>query len=351
MKFQRFRALATLVSSALILSSCMLLPGTFTSELELHRDGTFTYRYDGEIYLTAMSQLAEAGSGLGSDDEESEFIPQPCYVEEEWVEDDMAEAAAEAAEEAIDEVEDATDAAEEADEESENTETTVGIAVAVADEDENFEDDYAFEERECTEEEIADQREAYDARVEAKRKEAEQQAAIMALFFGGLDPSDPEAADELVKRLQRQRGWKTVENKGEGLFEVSYEITANMGHDFVFPTFERFPLNNFILTAAVREPNTIRIDAPGFAVQGGNGPLGGMMSGMIGVMQIMGDEEDKDAIESLPELDGTFALITDGRILANNTDEGPEEVDGMQRLEWVITPRTQIAPMALIALD
>lgn len=315
------RGVAALVGAVFLLTGCMLVPGKFTSELELYRDGRFTYRYNGEIYLMAMSQLAEAGAMFGENGE-SEFIAQPCYVDSAEVEEAVAELSLfpgdpEEDEEAIDDDDDAP----------------------------------LLKERDCTEDELAEQREEYEQQQARKRKQAEQQAQVMDLFFGGLDPSDPASADELVKRLKRQRGWKNVEHLGDGKFNVEFELSGSMSHDFVFPTFERFPMNNFLLTAAVREPNTVRIDAPGFAVQGGEGPMGGMMSGMIGMMQIFGDEEDQDMAQAVPELDGTFAIITDGRILANNTDEGPSEVDGKQRIEWVVTPRTRTAPMALIGLD
>lgn len=336
-------AVALLAAMALVLTGCMLVPGKFTSELELQRDGRFTYRYDGEIYLMAMSQLAEAGQRFG-DSDDKEFVAQPCY-EDDWDEDEDEKAPT----------------IEEAPAELAARSSLLPATVAV-DPDEEYEaeapveedDDWVLKERDCTEDELAEQRADYDERMERKKKQAEQQAQMMNLFFGGLDPSDPDSADELVKRLKRQRGWKNVENLGNGKFLVSFELSGAMGHDFVFPTFERFPMNNFLLTAAIRDPNTVRIDAPGFAVQGGEGPMGGMMSGMLGVMQIFGDDKEKDAAEDFPELDGTFAIITDGRILANNTDEGPAEVEGrpgMQRLEWVINPRTRSAPMALIALD
>ena len=338
MNIKRMSAIATLAAAALLMTGCMLVPGKFTSELELQRGGAFTYRYDGEIYLMAMSQLAEASARMG-EDEEDEFIEQPCYEEEEWTAEDEA---IEAAEEAIELNRAASVAPSFIDpEEAEAAEDAVAI---------EFEE-YGFKERECTAEEIAEQRQDYEDRKERKRKEAEQQAQLMALLFGDLDPSNPDSADELVKRLKRQRGWKQVEHMGNGKFNVSFEISGTMGHDFVFPTFERFPMNNWIMTAAVREPRTVRIDAPGFAVQGGSGPMGGMMSGMVGVMQIFGDAEDKEKMEDFPELEGTFTIITDGRILANNTDEGPEDIEGKQRLVWDVTPRTRNAPMALIALD
>ena len=349
---KRFGAVVALAAGLIVLAGCMLVPGKFTSELILHKDGRFTYRYDGEIYLLAMSELAEAGNsfGPGGDDDE-EFIAQPCYEDEFDEMEDVEEAE-------LSFFQDGADGDDDGVTRPAVVIATIPVPDDAAEEDEaevvvdDYEDDYVIKERECTTEELAEQREVYDERMERARKQKEQQAQLMNLFFGGIDPSDPAAADELVKRLKRQRGWKSVVHKGKGLFEVSFEITSTMGHDFVFPTFERFPLNNFILTAAIRDPGSVRIDAPGFAVQGGTGPMGGMMSGMVGAMQIFGDDEEAEAAQSFPELEGTFTLVTDGAILANNTDEGPEQdADGMQRLSWKITPRTRTAPMALIGLD
>jgi hypothetical protein len=51
-------------------------------------------------------------------------------------------------------------------------------------------------------------------------------------------------------------------------------------------------------------------------------------------------------------LDGTFTVRTAPgmRILANNTDEGPEAASpGGEMLRWTISPRTTQAPTALIA--
>ncbi|MXP09146.1 hypothetical protein [Pseudoblastomonas halimionae] len=348
---KRFGALAALAAGFVVLAGCMMVPGKFASELILHKDGRFTYRYDGEIYLLAMSELAEAGDSFGGGgDDDDEFVAQPCFEDDFGEEMDESELSGFQDQTTDDDVPVVTVRIPDPDTTEEDPDEDVMVEVVVEDGDED--EDYGLQERECTTEELAEQREAFDERMERAAKRKEQQAQMMNLFFGGIDPSDPDAADELVKRLERQRGWKSVVHKGNGLFEVSFEITSVMGHDFVFPTFERFPLNNFILTAAVREPGRLRIDAPGFAVQGGTGPMGGVMSGMVGAMQIFGDDEEAEAAESFPELDGTFTLVTDGAILANNTDEGPEEdADGMQRLSWTITPRTRTAPMALIGLD
>jgi len=52
----------------------------------------------------------------------------------------------------------------------------------------------------------------------------------------------------------------------------------------------------------------------------------------------------------IPEIDGTFRIVTDGEILANNTENGPQAGPGGKVLEWRITKRTTAPPMALVRL-
>ena len=60
--------------------------------------------------------------------------------------------------------------------------------------------------------------------------------------------------------------------------------------------------------------------------------------------------EEAKKIPDFPQVDGRFVLTTDGEILANNTDEGPKVGPTGKRLEWKITPRDKVGPMALIGL-
>ena len=76
------------------------------------------------------------------------------------------------------------------------------------------------------------------------------------------------------------------------------------------------------------------------------GPFQGMMAGM-GQASAAGGEPGPN----LPELDGTFTLVTDGEILANNTDEGPAQTAAGKTLEWKVNARTTAAPTALIRLS
>ena len=278
----KFRAAALASVGTLLLSGCLLSPGQFDSELALMKDGRFTYSYDGEIQMLALSQLAQMGG-----DAEDEFAAQ-CR-------------------------------------------------------------DDAFEERECTAAEVAEQKSEWDADAEERRAERDRKAKQMGALVGGIDPSDPKAAEELVRILQRQRGWNAVEYLGNGLFDVDFAIAGRLTHDFTFPTIEKLPINTSFVTVILRDDNQIRVDAPAFVGEGDSASaLGGFPLAAVAAMS-KGDSPDK-----MPEVvtpNGRFSIVTDGTILANNTDEGPQPHVGGQILTWEIGPRSEQAPTALIDLD
>lgn len=294
----RLRGAAILAGLSLALTGCFITPGKFTSELAITGPDSFTFSYDGEIFFLGLSKLAQIGAGL-----DDTFTPSECFDEE------------------------------------------------------------TFETRDCTEEELGGQRAEWEAgaaeRIEAKKKEAAQMAAIM----GGIDPSDPKAADELVKLLQRQKGWERVVHKGDGVFDVSYRAAGTLGHDFLFPTIEGFPATNPFVQMIQRKGGQVRINAPGFAAQNGDaGSMGGLgsmmgMGSLAGLAAMGAASETNDngpgeaTLPGVPMIDGTFTVraAPGMRILANNTDEGPQAGTAGEVLVWQITPRTSQAPTALIA--
>lgn len=283
----RWRTVAA-ATLALALSGCLVSPGTFQAALDLRRDGQFTFTYDGEIYLLALSQLAAMSNTAEAG---GEFAEQPCY------------------------------------------------------------DDESLEGRACTEDEVAEQRRAWDEQAASRKADAEREAEQMKAMLGGIDPADPAAAEELAERLRRQEGWKRVEYRGEGRFQVEFALTSRIGHDFSFPTLERFPMANSFVTANLRQGNAVRVEAPGFAPQGAGNPFQSLMAGMAGSLNTrLASEDSGSGMPPIPEVKGTFRVVTDGRILANNTDEGPQAGVGGQVLSWEINRRTQAPPMALIQL-
>lgn len=266
-----------------LLAGCLLSPGKFTSQLELMKNGSFTYSYKGEIQMLALSKLSEMGSKS-----DEPFEAKDCY------------------------------------------------------------EDDGFETRDCTEEEIDAQKAEWEADADNRRMKRDEEAAQMKMLMGGLDPTDPEAAEEFAAQLSRQKGWNSVTNRGEGLFDVDFSISGQLSHDFAFPTIEKLPIGSSFVTVTLRKDGKLRIDAPGFAAQGAGNPMQGMMGGMMGMASAKEGGSDKVPNLVLPE--GTFTIITDGQILANNTDEGPGSHAKGQVLVWKITPRSEQAPTALINL-
>lgn len=291
----RLRAAAVLAGFALALSGCFMSPGKFTSELALTEPDTFTFSYEGEIFFLTLSKLAMMGATT-----EEAFTPSECYDEE------------------------------------------------------------TYEARECTAEELDAQRADWEAGAEERAAKAKKDAEMMKAVMGGIDPTDPKATEEMVRLLERQKGWNRVVHKGDGLFEVSYSVSGTLGHDFMFPTIEGFPATNPFVQMILRDGGQARVNAPAFVFQNGDNPMGAMMGGMgsLAGLAAMGAAEEgaegatpAEQIPGVPTLDGTFTIRTAPgmRILANNTDEGPEAAPGGgELLRWTISPRTTQAPTALI---
>lgn len=282
-------ATALLASLSLLLTGCFITPGKFTSELVLLGQDRFTFTYDGEIFFVGLSDLAAMGAGS------DEFVATDCYDED------------------------------------------------------------TFEERECTEEEIAQQRSDWDASAEMRAAEAQQQAEQMSIIMGGIDPNDPEASAELVALLLRQKGWERVVDKGDGVFDVRYSVEGELSHDFMFPVIEGFPTMNPFVQMILRDGNIVRINAPGFAAGNEANPMAGMMGGMGGMAGLAGmsamEADEGEEMPNVPTIEGTFTIVTNGSIRANNTDEGPASTANGETLTWEISPRTTQAPTALIDMS
>ncbi|KPL67181.1 hypothetical protein SZ64_03165 [Erythrobacter sp. SG61-1L] len=209
-----------------------------------------------------------------------------------------------------------------------------------------YNDDY--EERACTAEDIRQQREEWDAQQASKKEEDSRNAKAFGTLFGGIDPTDPAAAEDLAASLRRQHGWNSVEYKGDGLYLVDFSVTSKLAHDFTFPVLEGSALTNNFVIANLRDGGVVRVDAPGFAVQSSSPSSS---SGLLQAASLYGtDGSPPDGAPKIPELNGTFTITTDAAILANNTDEGPQASPKGQQLVWKISRRTTNAPMALIQI-
>jgi len=220
--------------------------------------------------------------------------------------------------------------------------------------------DGSFDKRECSANEIAGQRARWEQGSQMRAAEEQKKAEQMSAIMGGIDPTDPEAVAKFTELLLRQKGWKRVEDKGNGVFDVSYSLTGKLTHDFMFPLIEGVPTTNPFVQILLRDGDIVRINAPGFAQQNQDNPMGAMMgglAGMAGLAALGPDNSDSEPqaigqpqIPEFPTPEGTFTILTTGAmsIRANNTDEGPSATAQGEMLAWQITTRTASAPTALI---
>lgn len=279
----------------LVLAGCMVLPGRFASDLLLRRDGTFTFHYKGEIILAALAQGSKSAKAEPFTPEP--FEQQPCT------------------------------------------------------------DPQTDEAHDCSPAEIAQQKakwsDAQKERKAAKANEDAQNRKMAQAFLGGIDPDDPKAAEAFAQRLARQAGYASVVSKGGGKFEVDYTASGRLDHDFTFPTIERLPMVMPFVSLIRRADDSVRVDAPAFSTAAANPVMPGLgaMAGAMSGMKESGKAGAKPGSEGPPIAEGTFTLRTDGQILANNTDEGPQaEGAGISRLDWKVDARTATAPTALVKL-
>ncbi len=182
----------------------------------------------------------------------------------------------------------------------------------------------------------------------SKSPRQEQEAAQMEAVMGGMNLSDPKAAEEFARKLMRQHGWRSVRSMGKGRFDVDYAISGTLTHDFAFPVIDDFPQANPFVQVILRGDGSARINAPAFSSGASGSPLRNLAR--MSAMDKSGKETEKDEGPQLPALDGSFALTTDGVILANNTEEGPRTDTSGSTLHWRVDENTEAAPTALINL-
>lgn len=280
---KRIAGAALVAGLALLLAGCLLIPGKFTSQLDLKRDGTFHFVYRGEITMLALSDIADKAKQADDAEksgDDAPFVPSPCY--------------------------------------NDNGDT-----------------------RPCTAQEVSDQKSEWSETSGKKSEKDAEEAAMMRAMLGGMDPSDPKASAMFAEKLRKQAGWKSVVDNGHGVFEVDYEISGRLDHDFTFPTLEQMPVVTPFVAVYRNADGSVRVDAPSFAPTASGGPF-------LAILGAASKSKGKDL--NLPPIDGEFALVTDGEILANNTEEGPATVPGGRKLSWKVTMQSTAAPTALVRL-
>ena len=191
----------------------------------------------------------------------------------------------------------------------------------------------AGKERPCTKAQVAAQRADYERRAAAKRKEAED----MAKAFG-LPGLDEESNRAFAAKLMKYAGWRSVTYRGKGVYDVDYHAEGRLTQDLVFPL---MPDNNIIIPFIAirrRADGAVLVNAPALAGSANIlGPLAQQMS-----------EDAKSSAQSRAQ--GRFTVHTDGRILTNNSEDGPSADAVGQQVHWDIGPGSTKLPETLIAL-
>ncbi|HYE28088.1 MAG TPA: hypothetical protein VEA61_07625 [Allosphingosinicella sp.] len=297
-------------SMCLLLTGCFLSAGKFQSSLDLRRGGTFTYRYDGEVLLltphTMMSMMSAMDAPFDPED-------QVCFDGEGDAE--MRSLAKRQA----------------------------ALAWGTADLQDELEGEAA---RDCTPKELEERRKAFE------KKRAEDKAMMEAVrgMFGGVDPRDPETIAEFIRRVQTYQGWKKVVHKGEGVFDVQYEVSGRIDRDFVFPVFPDLDMMMPFVQANRRADGSVRVAAPGFFLNEQMLSPSSMGAVMAAASASAGQAAGAP-IPNFPKPEGMFTLTTDGEILTNNTEDGPSSGPaGTKTLKWVVGPLAKKKPEALIRL-
>lgn len=372
MGLKKFAVMAFVAVSPLALSGCLLLPGEFDSNLTVKKTGEFSFSYKGQIQLVGLATLlndelngAEAGS--------AEFVAT-CY--EDGTEDKKANKAEEKKKAAKEAKLNADTEARNSVVATMNSERTSTAASSVAYEDYELSVEQSgeggetegvsagdaaadaaaaagaaaaadavseMEERDCTDAEIAEQKADWDeSQSEAKKREAEQKKMMSALL-GGIDPNDPATITRFTKEVERMAAWNKVEHLGNGLFKIDYATTGRLADDFAFPVIPRYALGQPMIHITRWDNGRVRIEAPSFHNDGDVSVMS--MLGAGGIPGLGGS--GKKPAEPV-QVKGTFTITTDASIIANNTDEGPQDKAGMQVLSWTIGPKTYGPPMALL---
>jgi hypothetical protein len=375
MKLKSFAALGLAIVAPISLSGCLLLPGEFNSEMTILKSGEFSFSYKGQIQLVGLANLLN--NDLEDPDGGGAFSPT-CYGEPpaekskaEQAKDKKKEkaktkaqedeAAAQAALGAITGQQGGTAASRTAQEDGtlqkfadepaaveESGATTDAADAAVVDEEvttTEASEDESYEERDCTTTEVADQKKEWDEQQARRNKDKEQAKKMFAMLLGGVDPEDPKTIERFTKEVERLAAWNKVEHLGKGVFMIDYATKGRLADDFAFPVIPRYALGNPMVYVTRWDNGRVRIEAPTFHNDPDMSMLALMNAG--GMMPGIGMKNNK--VEPLA-VKGSFIIKTDANILANNSEEGPSSLGGLQVLSWDIGPRTFGPPMALLKL-
>ena len=128
--------------------------------------------------------------------------------------------------------------------------------------------------------------------------------------------------------LTKEAGYRSVTYKGKGVFQIDYQISGKLTHNFLWPyNIDAEVIFPFVVVE-MRGRDQVRVKAPAFGDN--DSPAKGK-----------GDD-------SKAKLDGTFTLITDGELVSQNNEDGATSANGRKSVTWKATPLSKDAPMAVV---
>jgi hypothetical protein len=271
-------------AAPLLLTGCLWGPGKFASDLTLKKDGSFVLDYRGEIVLHMPPDM--------------DGKPEPWNAE-------MVRCYKDG-----------------------RVETGPSITTGETDE----------ESRPCTAAEIAkakaDHEKEAAERAVKKRKESEE----MAKAFG-LPGLDDESSRAFAAKLSKYAGWRSVQYRGNGVFDVDYHLEGRATQDFLFPA---LPDNDFLIPFIAirrRADGSVLVTAP--SLTGGAGPIAAR-AGSAAASTAKGGPVSQAA--------GRFTVITDGEILTNNSEDGSSAHPLGRKVHWDVSATSSKIPETLIRL-
>lgn len=276
-----------IAAAPLLLTGCLWGPGKFTSDLTLKKDGSFVLYYNGEIVLqTPPDAQAKA----------EPWTPDKVRCRKDG-----------------------------------EVEVQPWIGSVEADDDNPV--------RPCTAAEIAKARTDYETQAAERAKTKREEAEQMAKMFG-LPGFDEESNRAFAAKLSKYAGYRSVQYRGKGVFDVDYHFEGRATQDFVFPA---MPDNDFLIPFVAirrRADGSVLVTAPAFT--GGVGPLGARAgAAAAGAM--------KDGPVSRAQ--GRFTIITNGEVLTNNSEDGASPHAVGRQVRWDVGAGSTKIPEALIRLQ
>ncbi len=311
----------------LLLSGCFLVPGKFVSNLDIRKDGSFSFAYRGEIAVLNPDALGSARSRprIWSDAMAKCFDNGTNYADQ-WAVNDEGEKMMPPAPPPVISV----PRPDRSDDATMRSDPGAPASQAPAS-------------RPCRPAEIAQLRKGYEAEQKLSAERQKREGDQMAAMFG-LGPNNDETGRKLAASLLKFDGWKAATYRGKGVYDVDYLITGRIGHDFIFPVFPQGDILIPFVSIRSRADGAVLVSAPAYT--------GGGLKGIGARMQMlgMGRGDMKDMPQSAVQTAGRFTITTDGVPLTNNTDDGATAGTSGQMLTWNIDTNSEKIPEALIRL-